>query len=244
MNTVILILNFPFSKFQQKHSWLYFRYNSPLQLSIFALMYIFILEVIILFNSWLGFNEWVVFLLILFTATGDVPVCDPRKLYECVVPTQYNFVRDNAAQECNCRRQCHRLLYHPTVSQSLVANSVAEYFRDGYDLNGTLAEITLDYCIVEVGISVCFTHRSVLNGHSLPFFGPCLLWSNGWMDHDATWYGDSPRPMPHCIRWGHSFPPPPKGAQEPPLYGRCLLWLTTAHLSYCWALVIRFYVIL
>jgi len=22
-----------------------------------------------------------------------------------------------------------------------------------------------------------------------PLFGPCLLWSNGWMDQDATWYG-------------------------------------------------------
>ena len=21
------------------------------------------------------------------------------------------------------------------------------------------------------------------------FFGPCLLWPNGWMDQDATWYG-------------------------------------------------------
>ena len=20
-------------------------------------------------------------------------------------------------------------------------------------------------------------------------FGPCLLWPNGWMDQDATWYG-------------------------------------------------------
>jgi len=92
-----------------------------------------------------------------FNVTGDVPVCDPRKMYECVVPTRYNFVRDNAAKECKCRRQCRNLRYHPTVSQSLVANSVAEYFRDGYDLNGTLAEITLDHCIVEVGISVSFT---------------------------------------------------------------------------------------
>jgi len=21
-----------------------------------------------------------------------------------------------------------------------------------------------------------------------PIFGPCLLWPNGWMDQDATWY--------------------------------------------------------
>jgi len=23
----------------------------------------------------------------------------------------------------------------------------------------------------------------------LPIFGPYLLWPNGWMDQDATWYG-------------------------------------------------------
>jgi len=33
-----------------------------------------------------------------------------------------------------------------------------------------------------------------------PIFGPCPLWLNGWMDQDATWYGDRPRPRPHCVR--------------------------------------------
>jgi len=33
-----------------------------------------------------------------------------------------------------------------------------------------------------------------------PLFGPCLLWRNGWMDQDATWYGGRSRPRPHCIR--------------------------------------------
>jgi len=27
-----------------------------------------------------------------------------------------------------------------------------------------------------------------------PIFGPCLLWPNGWMDQDATWYGRKPQP--------------------------------------------------
>jgi len=38
------------------------------------------------------------------------------------------------------------------------------------------------------------------------FFGPCLLWLNGWMDEDATWYGSRPGPRPHCIRRGPSSP--------------------------------------
>jgi len=31
-----------------------------------------------------------------------------------------------------------------------------------------------------------------------PFFDPYLFWPNGWMDQDATWYGGSCRPRPHC----------------------------------------------
>jgi len=33
-----------------------------------------------------------------------------------------------------------------------------------------------------------------------------VLWPNGWMDQDATWYGGRPRPRPHCVRWGLSSP--------------------------------------
>jgi len=59
-------------------------------------------------------------------------------------------------------------------------------------------------------------------------FGPCLLWSSGWMDQDAIWYGGRPQPSPHCVRWGSS--PPPTGqrsdsiGQEPSIFGPCMLW--------------------
>jgi len=39
-----------------------------------------------------------------------------------------------------------------------------------------------------------------------PIFGPCLLWPNGWMHQDATWYGGRPWPRPHCARWRCSSP--------------------------------------
>ena len=29
-----------------------------------------------------------------------------------------------------------------------------------------------------------------------------VLWPNGCMDQDATWYGDRPRPSPHCVGCG------------------------------------------
>jgi len=40
--------------------------------------------------------------------------------------------------------------------------------------------------------------------HAHLIFGAFLLWPNGWMDENATWYGSRPRPRPHCIRRGHS----------------------------------------
>ena len=39
-----------------------------------------------------------------------------------------------------------------------------------------------------------------------PIFVPRLLWTNGWMDQDATWYGSRPRRRPHSIRRGPSSP--------------------------------------
>jgi len=59
--------------------------------------------------------------------------------------------------------------------------------------------------------------------HPHQIFGPCLLWPNGCMDQDATWYGSRPRPRPHCNRRGQSSPR--KGhSSPPPLFGPCLLW--------------------
>jgi len=48
-------------------------------------------------------------------------------------------------------------------------------------------------------------------GAEPPMFGPCLLWPNGCMDQNATWYGGRPRPRPHCARWEPSSPSPKRG---------------------------------
>jgi len=45
-----------------------------------------------------------------------------------------------------------------------------------------------------------------------PIFGACLLWPNGWMDQDATWYGGKPRPRRRCVRYGRSSPTLKRGA--------------------------------
>jgi len=37
-----------------------------------------------------------------------------------------------------------------------------------------------------------------------PTFGPFLLWPNGWMHQDATWYEGRPQPRGLCVTWGPS----------------------------------------
>jgi len=58
-------------------------------------------------------------------------------------------------------------------------------------------------------------------GASLPIFRPFLLWPNGWMPQDATWYGGRPQPRGLCVRWG--FSPLTKKGTEPPIFSPCLL---------------------
>jgi len=94
---------------------------------------------------------------------------------------------------------------------------------------------------VEVGLSPGDFVRLGLSSpsekrHSLTQFSAhvyCGHWPNGWMDEDATLYGSSPRPRPHCIRPGSSSVPA-KGAQQPAaLFGPCLLWPRSPISSYC-----------
>ena len=50
-------------------------------------------------------------------------------------------------------------------------------------------------------------------GTASPIFGLFLLWPNGWMHQDATWYGGRPQPRRRCVGWGPSTAL--KGAQPP-----------------------------
>jgi len=47
-----------------------------------------------------------------------------------------------------------------------------------------------------------------------PIFGPRLLWPNGCMDQNATWYGGRPRPTRHCVVDGD--PVTPRKKAHPP----------------------------
>ena len=45
-------------------------------------------------------------------------------------------------------------------------------------------------------------------GAEPPFriFGPFLLWPNGWMHQDATWYRCRPQPRGLCVKWRPTLP--------------------------------------
>jgi len=62
-------------------------------------------------------------------------------------------------------------------------------------------------------------------------FGPCLLWPNGWMDEDATWYTSRPRPMPHIILDGVAALR--EGGTAAPLFPAMSIVATVTHVSYC-----------
>ena len=50
-----------------------------------------------------------------------------------------------------------------------------------------------------------------------------VLWPNGWMDHDATWYGGRPRPGHIVLNWDPAHSPRhQKGAL--PTFSPHLLW--------------------
>jgi len=48
-----------------------------------------------------------------------------------------------------------------------------------------------------------------------PIFDPYLLWPNGCMDQDASWFGGRLWPTRLIVRWGPRSPSQKKGAEPP-----------------------------
>jgi len=71
---------------------------------------------------------------------------------------------------------------------------------------------------------------------TVPLCDVDVLWPNGWMDQDTTWYGGRPRPRGHCLRWGPSSPTE-RNTAAPHFLAHVYCGQTVAHLSNCWALV-------
>jgi len=69
-------------------------------------------------------------------------------------------------------------------------------------------------------------------GAQPPIFGPCLLWPNGWMDQDATWYMMVGLGSGHIVLHGDAAPTPKK-EQSPQFSTHVYCGQTVAHRSYC-----------
>jgi len=73
-------------------------------------------------------------------------------------------------------------------------------------------------------------------GHSSPpLFVLHLLWPNGWMRQDTTWYGGRPRLRRPCVRRGDPAPPTESSiaAPLPDFSARVYCGETIAQLSNC-----------
>ena len=57
-----------------------------------------------------------------------------------------------------------------------------------------------------------------------PIFGQRLLWPNGCLDQDATWYGGIPRPARHCVQSRPTYPQKKRHKHPHPIFGPYLLW--------------------
>jgi len=84
------------------------------------------------------------------TYIGDVPVCDPRAYYECVLVKEREFVRDHEVANCDCPHQCSELIYHPLISQAPLSKSIADDIAGADASHNTVEDIINDRCIVEV----------------------------------------------------------------------------------------------
>jgi len=63
-----------------------------------------------------------------------------------------------------------------------------------------------------------------------PIIGSCLLWSNGWMDEDGTWYTEGDLGPGHIVLDG-DLAPHRERAQQPPSFRPMSIVATVAHLG-------------
>jgi len=52
--------------------------------------------------------------------------------------------------------------------------------------------------------------------HNPPIFWPMSVVAKRLDDQDANWYKGRPRPRPHFVTWGPSFPHPKRGTATSP----------------------------
>jgi len=110
------------------------------------------------------------------------------------------------------------ILIHPTV-WSQYANVTQQDRQTGQrsdSIGRTVLQTVAPKRFALIGL------LSVLSCPGCPVCDVGVLWPSGWMDQDATWYGERFPPRPHCVRLGPSSPTE-RGIAAPPLFGP-LFW--------------------
>ena len=125
-----------------------------------------------------------------------------------------------------------------TVLQTVAQKRFALRYRSVVCLSRlSVLSVTLVYCgqtvkriKMKLGMQVGLGHcHTVLDGDP----GPALLWPNGWMDEDATWYGSVDLRANHIVLDGFPALCERGTAPPPPPFRPMSVVATVAHLSYC-----------
>jgi len=69
---------------------------------------------------------------------GDVPVCDPKTMYECETPALIHYVRHNEADNCHCPRHIVHVTTRPTT--------VAVHVTLSTSLRGRQLSLSTSHC--------------------------------------------------------------------------------------------------
>jgi len=130
---------------------------------------------------------------------------------------------------CSCMRSQFGLLLYCVVrcSSTVSAKLLRGYRRDRVRLLGVFWRT-----VTSNGSSSATEPLSCLSVCNVG-----VLWPNGWMDQDATWYRGRPLPK-HIVLDGDPALTDGKEHSTPSTFGPCLLCQTVAHLCNSWALVI------
>ena len=100
----------------------------------------------------------------------NASVCSPMQLYECILPAQYNFVRNKLEEKCGCPRQCEQLKYHPTISTGTVSRFLMEYLHQTMLTTFTQQEVEAHVRDEYVIMNIFFSDFSYMEVSVMPAY--------------------------------------------------------------------------